>query len=303
MRILDGKKLSEKILGSLKKEIKSRYLKLRLAVILVGENPISQIFINQKQKACEKVGIDFKLFKFPAEIGKSKLKKEISEIVKNPENSGVIIQLPLPKELGAQRKLGECGSSRGVGWSLEEFLNLIPEEKDIDVLSEKSLGKFYQALPSFSSKNLGGQGSLMILPPTVQGILYLLKHYRIKLMGKNVVIVGAGRLVGFPLAIQLLKEKATLSVLNEFTKDAPSFLKKADILISGVGKPNLIKGNMIKKGVIVIDAGTSVKEGRLVGDVDFKSVSQKASYITPVPGGVGPMTVACLLENLVKLNK
>jgi len=286
MKILDGKKLSERILANLEKEIKNHRLKLRLAVILVGENPVSKIFINQKKKACEKIGIDFKLFKFPTKIKNSELKKEISGIVKNPANSGVIIQLPLPKK-----------------FLPEEILNLISEEKDIDVLSENSLGKFYQALPSFSSKNLGGQGTLKILPPTVQGILYLFKNYKIDLKGKNVVIVGAGRLVGFPLAIQLLKEKATVSVLNEFTKDAPSFLKKADILISGVGKPNLIKGNMIKRGVIVIDAGTSVKNGRLVGDVDFQSVFKKASYITPVPGGIGPLTVACLLENLVKLLK
>jgi methylenetetrahydrofolate dehydrogenase (NADP+)/methenyltetrahydrofolate cyclohydrolase len=110
-------------------------------------------------------------------------------------------------------------------------------------------------------------------------------------------------LVGFPLAIQLLKERATVSVLNEFTKDTSSFIKKADILISGVGSPNLIKGNMIEKGAVVIDAGTSIKKGKLVGDVDFKSVSKKASFLTPVPGGVGPMTVACLLNNLVKLSK
>jgi len=273
MKILNGKKLSEKILANLKKEIKKSKLKLRLAVVQVGENPVTQIFINQKKKACEKTGINFKLFKFPAKISVLELKKEIVKIVQNPANSGIIIQLPLPKK-----------------FLPEEFLNLVPEEKDIDVLSEGSLGKFYQ-------------GTLKILPPTVQGILYLLKNYKIELRGKDVVIVGAGRLVGFPLAIQLLKEKATVSVLNEFTRDTPFFTKKADILVSGVGWPNLIKGNMVKEGVIIIDAGTSMKRGKLVGDVDFKSVSKKASYITPVPGGVGPMTVTCLLENLVKLNK
>jgi len=272
-KLLDGKKLSEEILQKLKKEIKNRHLKLRLAVILVGDNPVSQIFIEQKEKACEKTGIKFKLFKFPAKIGKLEFKKEIEKIVKNPENSGIIIQLPLPKK-----------------FLPEDFLNLIPEEKDIDVLSEKSLGKFYQ-------------GTLKILPPTVEGILHLLRNYKIKPKGKNVVIVGAGRLVGFPLAVQLLKEKATLSVLNEFTKDTPSFIKKANILISGVGRPNLIKSKMVKKGVVIIDAGSAMKKRKLVGDVDFKSVSKKASYITSVPGGVGPLTVVCLLENLVKLNK
>jgi len=273
MKLLDGKKLSEKILGNIKEEIKKRKLKLTLAVIQVGENPVSQIFINQKKKACEKTGINFKLFKFPAKISVLELKKEIDKIVQNPANSGIIIQLPVPKK-----------------FLPEEFLNLIPKEKDIDVLSERSLGKFYQRC-------------LKILPPTVNGILKLLKNYKIGSIGKNVVIVGAGRLVGFPLATQLLKEKATLSVLNEWTRDASSFTKKADILISGVGKPNLIKGNLVKKGVVVIDAGTSMKKGKLVGDVDFKSVSKKASYITPVPGGVGPLTVACLLENLAMLNK
>ena len=272
MKILDGKKLSEEILENLKKEIKKRNLKLRLAVVQVGENPVSKIFINQKKKACERVGVGFKLYRFNKKIKAHLFQREIAKITVDFINSGVVIQLPLPKEFFP-----------------EAFLNLIPEEKDIDVLSEKSLGKFYQ-------------GTLKILPPTVQGILYLFKNYKIELKGKNVVIVGAGRLVGNPLALRLLQEKATISVLNEFTKDAPSFIKKADILISGVGKPNLITGKMVKKGVMVIDAGTSVKKGKLMGDVDFKSVSKKASYITPVPGGVGPMTVACLIENLVELN-
>jgi len=286
MKILDGKKLAEKILERNKKEIKNHRLNLKLAVILVGENPVSKIFVEQKKKACEKVRIDFDLLKFSEKIKKPELKEKIGKICKKSNISGVIIQLPLPKK-----------------FIPEEFLNLIPEEKDVDVLSEESLGKFYQTLPSFSSKNLGGQETLKILPPTVEGILHFFRYYKIELKGKNIVIIGAGRLVGFPLALQLLKEKATLSVLNEFTKDTPSFTKKADILISGVGKPNLIKNKMVKDKVVVIDAGTSIKNGKLTGDIDFKGVSKKASYITPVPGGVGPMTVACLLENLVKLSK
>lgn len=273
MILLDGKKLAEKILENLKKEIRSRKLKLKLAVIQVGENSVSRVFINQKEKACRETGIYFELFKFPAGIKKGSFKKAIEKIVKNPKNSGVVIQLPLPNNFNP-----------------EEFLNLIPEEKDADVLSERSLGKFYQ-------------GTLKILPSTVQGILKLLNQYKIFLKGKNIVIIGAGRLVGFPLALQLLKEKATVSILNEFSKDTPSFTKKADILISAVGKPNLIKGNMVKNGAIIIDAGSSIEGGKSSGDIDFKSVSKKASYITPVPGGVGPMTVACLLKNLLKLNE
>jgi len=272
MKILDGKKLADRILDNLKREIKSRRLKLRLAIILIGNGAISKIFIHGIEKDSRKVDIDFNLYKFPAKINRKKLKEEIEKIVKNPQNSGIVIQLPLPKK-----------------FLTEELLNLIPQEKDINVLSEKSLGKFYQ-------------GTLKILPPTVEGILELLKNYKIKISGKDVTILGAGRLVGLPLAIQLLKEKATVSALNEFTKDASFFTKKADILISGVGKPNLIKENMIKKGAVVIDAGTSIKKETVAGDIDFKSISRKASFLTPVPGGVGPMTVACLLKNLVKLS-
>lgn len=273
MKILDGKKLAENILENLKNEVKKRDLKLTLAIIQVGENPISQIFINQKKKTCEKTGINFKLFKFPAKISVLELKKEIDKIVQNPANSGIIIQLPVPKKFQPE----------------EEFTNLIPEEKDVDVLSENSFGKF--CLTGFK-----------VLPPVVNGVLRLLKNYKIKLKGKYVVVMGMGRLVGLPLTIQLLREFATPTIINVFTKNPSFFTQKADILISGVGKPGLIKGDMIKPGAVVIDAGASLRKGKLVGDVDFKEVSKKASYITPVPGGVGPMTVACLLENLLKLN-
>jgi len=236
MIILDGKKLSEKILKNLKREIKKKRLKLKLAVILVGRDPVSTIFVRQKQKACEKVGIDFELFEFPSRISAAKLKKEIRKIVEDPNNSGIVIQLPLPKNLHT-----------------EEILNLIPKEKDAEISS-----------------------------PVVCAVRRLLKEYKISLKNKNIVLVGRGRLVGQPVANWLRKQKIKFSDIDK--------IKKADIVISGVGKPNLIKGGMIKKGVVVIDVG---------GDVDFKSVSKKASYITPVPGGVGPMTVACLLRNLV----
>lgn len=271
-KILNGKKLAEKILERVRKEIKKSHLKLRLTIIQVGENPVSEIFIRQKKKACEKVGIYFRLYKFEQKIAQKKLKTEVEKIVKNPRNSGAIIQLPLPKNRDA-----------------DEILNLIPSEKDIDVLSTESLGKFYQ-------------GTLPISPPVVGAVSHLLKTYKIKIKGKNVVLVGAGRLVGQPLASWVLREKGILTVVNEFTKNISSFTQKADILISGVGKSNLIQGKMVKKGVIVIDCGSAYYKGKLAGDVDFKSVSKKASYITPVPGGVGPLTVACLIENLVRLN-
>lgn len=272
-KILDGKKLSQKILERLKKEISRRNLKLKLAIILIGNNPISEIFIRVKKKACQSVGINFELFRFPSIISYDKLEKEIKKIVKNPAQSGVLIQLPIPKKFNSQK-----------------ILNLVPLEKDIDVLSEQSLGKFYS-------------GTLPILPPVVGAVCYFLKNYKISPKGKNVVLVGAGKLVGFPLTLWFFKEKATVSIVNEFTKNISQFAKKADIIISGVGKPAIITVKMVKRGVVIIDAGSGWKKGKIVGDIDFKTVSKEAAYITPVPGGVGPMTVACLLENLVKLNK
>ena len=234
--ILNGRKLADKILNNLKREIKEKQLKLKLAVVLVGENSDSKIFIRQKKKACEKVGIDFELFKFSSKISNSELKKEIKKIVQKSDINGIVVQLPLLKNLHT-----------------EEILNLIPKEKDAEIVS-----------------------------PVVCAIERILKEYKISLRNKNIVLVGKGRLVGQPVAIWLKKRNLKFSDIDE--------IKNADIIISGAGKPNLIKGGMVKKGVIVIDVGK---------DVDFKSVSKKASYITPVPGGVGPITVACLLENLI----
>jgi len=234
MILLDGKKIAGKLLNEIKKEIKEKKLQLKLAVILVGENSVSEIFIREKEKACQKVGIDFELFKFPSIIAPETLEREIKKIVNSPENSGIVIQLPLPKNINAQ-----------------EILNLIPSEKDIDVLSEKSIRK----------------------------------------------------LVGKPLSFWLKREGVEFSIIDEKTKNISARIKEADIVISGVGKKGLIKGGMIKNGAIVIDAGSSCEKDKISGDVDFKSVSQKASYITPVPGGIGPLTVACLLKNLVKMNK
>jgi methylenetetrahydrofolate dehydrogenase (NADP+)/methenyltetrahydrofolate cyclohydrolase len=271
-KIIDGKKLSEKILKNIAGKIKKERLKLKLAVVLVGNNPVSKVFVREKEKACQKTGIGFCLFQFSSAIKPAELEEEIKRVVARTDIKGVIIQLPLPKNFDCQK-----------------FLNLIPLEKDVDVLSERALGKFYS-------------GNLLICPPAVVGVRKLFKKYKIKLKGKNIVIVGAGRLIGKPLTLYLLGQEATVTIVNKFTKSISFFTKKADIVISGAGKPNIIKGGMIKKGAVVVDAGDSHRKGRLAGDIDFKSVAKKASYIAPVPGGIGPMTVACLLENLVILN-
>lgn len=240
MIILDGKKLAEKILKNLRKEIEKKELKLKLAVVLVGGDSASEIFVRAKKKACEFVGIDFELFKFSPKINTSIFKKEIMKIGEDPIVSGIVIQLPLPKKINTK-----------------EILNLIPPKKNIEIIS-----------------------------PVVCAVERFLKEYKISLLGKKVVLVGQGRLVGQPLAAWFKKQKIDFSNIDK--------IKQADIVISGVGKQNLITGKMLKKGVVVIDFG---------GDVDFNSVSQKVSYITPMPGGTGPLTVACLLENLVRINK
>lgn len=237
--ILDGRKLAEKILKNLKKKIKEKQLKLKLAVILVGQDQMSEIFIRQKEKTCQKVGIDFQLFKFPAEISQSDLEKEVKKVVDEPNNSGVVVQLPLPKKINT-----------------DEILNLIPPEKNVEIIS-----------------------------PVVCAIERFLKEYRISLRQKFIVLVGRGRLVGRPVAEWLRNQNLKFYNIDK--------IKKADIIISGIGKKNIITGDIVKRGTVVIDVG---------GDVDFQTVSKKASYISPVPGGVGPLTVACLLENLIKLN-
>jgi len=235
MKLLNGKKISQKILNNLKKEIERKKLKLRLAVVLVGEDLDSKIFVKEKRKACELVGIDFELFQLPEQIQQIELAEKIKEIVKS-DISGLVIQLPLPKHINA-----------------DKILNLVPKEKDAELIS-----------------------------PVVCAISRLLEEYKISLKNKNIVLIGKGRLVGQPVANWLKKQDLNFSGLKD--------IKQADVVISGVGRTNFIKGDMIKKGAMVIDVGR---------DIDFETVSKKAGYLTPTPGGVGPMTVACLLKNLV----
>lgn len=267
MILLDGRKLSKKILGNLQKKVSRLKKRLRLAAVLVGEDPASLIFLAKKENACQKVGIDFKLYRFPAKISQDILFKEVKALCADSENSGVIIQLPLPKSLEAQ-----------------EILNLIPAEKDVDVLSGKS-------------------PKAKVLPPVLQGIAEFFHGYKIPIKGKKAVVLGKGRLVGQPAASWLEKQGAEVIALDSSTRDITQFTKEADILICGTGQPGLVSGDMVKKGVVVIDAGTAEQGKKLSGDVDFESVAPKASFITPVPGGVGPMTVAAVIKNLVVLNK
>ncbi|MDP3710769.1 MAG: bifunctional 5,10-methylenetetrahydrofolate dehydrogenase/5,10-methenyltetrahydrofolate cyclohydrolase [bacterium] len=273
MVILDGKKLGEKILGELKTEITGLNKKLRLAVVVVGQNPVVEKFINQKRKAAEFLGIDFKIYPFAEEITTNELRKRLSEIMHEKRNTGVIIQLPLPKHLNTQY-----------------ILNAIVPEKDVDVLSTKAVGNFVV-------------GKSEVMPPVAGAVKALLEEYKIDFQGKSIVIVGAGSLVGKPTGLWFLNEKVGFSLVESGTLSPEEIIKKADVLITGIGKPKFIKGDWIKKGAVVIDAGTSESGGKLSGDVDFESASQRAGFITPVPGGVGPVTVAILFKNLIALAK
>lgn len=271
--IIDGKKIAQDIKASLKEEVLAIGKKLRLAVVLVGDNVASKKFIEQKKKFGRDIGVDVKVYEFAKDVTTNQLRKKLAEIVHIKQNAGVIIQLPLAKQINAQY-----------------ILNSVIPAKDVDVLSAKSLGDFTA-------------GKSKILPPVVGAIQAILQNYKIDVRGKNVAVVGAGRLVGQPTAIWLVNEGASVSTVNEFTKDIKPFLERADIIISGAGKPKLITVDMVKEGVVIIDAGTSESAGKLVGDVDFQGVSKKASLITPVPGGVGPLTVAMLFKNLLELAK
>ena len=271
--ILDGRKIGKVILEDLAKEIKSRDLDLRLAVVSVGQNLVSEKYQQQKKTACEKIGVGFKRYGFPGKIEQAELEREIQNIGADKTVSGIIIQLPLSKHLSTNR-----------------ILNLIPSAKDPDCLTFANFGRFCQ-------------GDYRVLPPVVGAVRQIFARQKIKVAGKNAVVVGAGRLVGLPVSVWLTREGATVTICNKSTKNQSDFTKKADIIISGVGQPNLIKGSIIKKGATVIDCGTSSEGGKTVGDVEFSSVIKKAGFLTPVPGGIGPLTIACLLENLVKLNK
>jgi len=270
VRILSGETIARRILSGLKKK-KARN-KLSFVVVQVGSNAVSEKYIAEKEKVTKELKAKFQFIHFPSHISQAKLEQQIKRIGKDKNVSGMIVQLPLPMRLNTQR-----------------VLDHIPKEKDVDVLSSISFSDF-------------ALGTLPILPPTVAAIALLLKKSKKKLEGTQVAVVGAGRLVGLPIALWLVQQGAIISLIQKGTRNAPQLILKADIVISGVGKPGLITGKMVKKGAVVIDAGTSVEGGSTKGDVDQESVAKQASYITPVPGGVGPLTVACLFQNLYILS-
>jgi len=276
MKILDGTKLADKIIFQLKKEVFTMKKKPVLAMILVGNDPASSIYVRRKGVLCEKAGIGSQIFTLHEKTSEKKLLATIEKLNKDKRITAIMVQLPLPKHIDKYK-----------------IIESIDPRKDSDCLHPLNFGKFAQ----------GGEEYSITAPATPLGIIKMLEEYKIPIAGKNAVVVGRSNIVGKPMAQFLLNRGATITVCHRQTKNLKSYVQKADILVVAVGKKNLIKANMVKKGVVVIDVGVNRVGKKLFGDVDFKNVSKKSSYITPVPGGVGPVTIAMLLWNTIQLAK
>ena len=271
---IDGKKISQEIKDELKAEVEQ----LRengvvpcLAVIQVGADPASTVYVGNKKKACEYIGIRSLAYEIPEETTESELLALIDELNNNDEVNGILVQLPLPSHIDENK-----------------VIQAISPLKDVDGFSEKSVG----------AMTIGTNG---YLPCTPAGIIQLLKRSGIEISGKNCVVVGRSNIVGKPAALLMLRENATVTICHSRTKDLKKICSEADILIVAIGKPEFITADYVKEGAVVIDVGIHRREGKkLCGDVKYDEVESKAGYITPVPGGVGPMTIAMLMENCIK---
>lgn len=278
MKILDGKSLAEEIKTNVKKEIEQKYLNKKqqppcLACIIVEGNSASEVYVASKKKACESCGLKSIIVRLPQTITQVDLHKEIDKLNKNKKVSGILLQLPLPSHL-------------------DDIMatNRILPSKDVDCLTYENLGAL------FSAKKV-------IAPCTATGIIKLLNKYNINISGKRAVVVGRSLLVGKSVANLLEQGNATVTICHSRTENLKDITKQADILVVAIGKPNYITEDYVKENAVVIDVGINRTEQGLKGDVDFEKVKDKASYITPVPGGVGPLTVACLLENTLALHE
>ena len=278
MTIIDGKILSDKIL----KEIEEEHSELQtevgrkagLAVIIVGENPASQIYVRNKIRACERVGFHSETIRLDENITEENLLLEIEKLNNDNNIDGILVQLPIPKHINELK-----------------VINAISAEKDVDGFHTTNIGKMM----------IGDETGF--LPCTPAGVIQMFEEYNIDLEGKDVLVIGQSNIVGKPMTLLLINKRATVQVCNSKTKNLSEKLQKADVVVAAAGSPKLVKGSDVKEGVVVIDIGINRVDGKICGDVDFEEVSQKASYITPVPGGVGPMTIAMLIKNTFKSYK
>ncbi len=270
--IIDGVKIAGQLTESVKKRVDERLAQGArapgLAVILVGSDPASQVYVSKKRKSCEQVGFLSRSYDLPETTSQQRLNDLISQLNEDPEIDGILVQLPLPRHLNA-----------------DDIIQHIRPDKDVDGFHPFNIGRLAQRVP-------------LLRPCTPKGIMRLLQSTGAELKGMNAVIVGASNIVGRPMSLELLLAGATVTTTHRFTKDLEKYVRDAELLVVAAGKPNLIPGEWVRPGSIVIDVGINrLPTGKLAGDVEFEPAAQRASWITPVPGGVGPMTVATLLEN------
>lgn len=275
-KILDGKALANLLGENLKekvKNLKAEGITPHFCVINIGDDTASKIYVRSKKRKAEKLGIIQDIYQIPADTKQQEVLDLIDKLNTDPEINGLMVQMPTPEQINAA-----------------ELLARIDPNKDVDSLTPANVGRLWLK-------------DHFVEPATAEGIMALLKHYEIPLNGKNVVIIGRSNIVGKPLAALMLEKNATITIAHSKTQNLASLTKRADVIVSATGEPCLIKADMVKDGVIVVDVGINRVNGKLVGDVDFDAVKEKASYITPVPGGVGPLTVQFLMEAVVNLTR
>ena len=275
---IDGKAFSQTVLEKIKEEhsqLKEKYGKpAGLAVVIVGNNPASQVYVKNKIRACENVGFYSENIELDENISEKELLQEINKLNKNDRINGILVQLPLPAHINELK-----------------IIDSISPEKDVDGFHVSNIGKMV----------IGDETGFLSCTP--YGIMQLLEEYKIEIAGKDAVIIGRSNIVGKPMALMLIQKGATVQVCNSNTKDLRKKLNKADIIIVAAGVPKLLKKEDVKEGAVVIDVGINRVDGKICGDVDYEEVAEKTSYITPVPGGVGPMTIASLIKNTFKSYK
>ena len=273
--IIDGKLVAKTLLDKLAEEVKTLHQKPCLAVIIVGENPASKIYVNLKKKTALELGFDSIVVEMPQETSQDELLEKIEQMNGDDKINGILVQLPLPKHIDTNT-----------------VIEKISPQKDVDCFHPYNVGK------------IASNSNPYIFPCTPKGILKLLEYYNIEIEGKNAVVLGRSNIVGRPMAQMLLNKNATVTICHSKTKNLAEITKTADILVSAVGSEKLVTADMLKTGAVVIDVGMNrTADGKLCGDVDFENVKEKASFITPVPGGVGPMTICSLMVNTLELYK
>lgn len=274
MTLIDGKAVSAAVKGRIRKEIEEEKLKIGLAVVIVGNDQASRVYVNNKKKACELCGIKSYEYALPEETTEYQLLKLIDDLNNDSSVNGILVQLPLPKHINEK-----------------EVIGYISPEKDVDAFNAVNVGKIMI-------------GDYSFLPCTPAGVMELIHSTGTEISGKECVVIGRSNIVGKPMAMLLLHENATVTICHSKTANLKEVCGRADILVSAVGKAGFVTADMVKEGAVVIDVGMNRNaEGKLCGDVDFENVKDKCSFITPVPGGVGPMTIAMLMENTLRAKK